>query len=592
MESRIHILPEHLASKIAAGEVVQRPASVVKELVENSIDSGANTITVIVKDAGKSFIQVFDDGSGMSETDARVAFERHSTSKIHTYEDLENIRTLGFRGEALASIAAVSHVEMHTRRGEDDVATVAHIEGGTIKSISRDSSPKGTAFTVRNLFYNTPGRRNFLKSDNTEFRHIYDVIQRTALSYPKMHIVFISDEEKVLDLRPSELKERIAELLGDRQSAGFIPFSEEAEVISVHGFVSKPELARKTRSDQYLFLNGRYIVSRSLNHAVFQAYEHLLEKRSFPLSIVYLTIDPHRVDVNVHPSKMEVKFEDERAVYRLIAASVRKALMANDLVPSVEMTTGSGSEGSDKLGFSKGSTEFPWLAPGRDSGVSQHRSDVSSGINIDPRQGTVDARKFLPKDLSTDEFSNAWQIHNKYIILPTSEGVMVIDQHAAHERVIYDRVIEKFDTRQAASQQLLFPRTEELSPGDAATVRQLIPYLEELGFLLKFFGNNTIVLEGIPPDIRPGKESSIFRDLIDLYKENEHDMKLDPRDNLAKSFSCRAAVMAGDPLRQEEIRALLNQLFATKVPFVCPHGRPAIVKLSLAELDRRFGRTS
>ncbi len=353
MPHSIKILPSDLANKIAAGEVVGRPASVVKELVENSIDAQATSITVIIKDGGKTLIHVIDDGIGMSGEDAVVAFERHATSKISTYDDLENIRTLGFRGEALAATAAVSQLEMRTRQRESDVGVKVTVEGGNKSDIVPDSYTPGTSVMVKNLFYNTPGRRNFLKSNNTEFKHIFDVIQRVALSHPAMALKFVSDDETILQLHPSELLERVKDVFGEKLSQTVFEFEYGSTPIRLKGLLGKPDFARKSRVEQYLYLNDRYIINRSINHAVFQAYENLLEKGSFPFFILFLTVDPHTVDVNVHPSKMEVKFEDESSMYRFVLSSIRKALSDHDLVPTVGMVVRARQEAASVSDFSR-----------------------------------------------------------------------------------------------------------------------------------------------------------------------------------------------------------------------------------------------
>lgn len=590
MAQTIHILSEQLAGKIAAGEVVQRPASVVKELLENSIDAGATTITVIIKDGGKSFIQVVDNGVGMDREDADIAFERHATSKISSYDDLENIRTLGFRGEALASIAAVAQVELRTRRTGSPVGTRVRIEGGEVKEKTEDSLEPGTSVSVRNLFFNTPGRRNFLKSNNTEFKHIFDVVQRVSISHPEFRIMFISDGDTVLDLQPSDSYERVKDMFGEHQSEALVPVADESDLLAVAGFVSKPDYSRKTRVEQYLFLNGRYIISRTLNHAVFQAYEHLLEKGSFPFFILFLTIDPRRVDVNVHPSKMEVKFDDERNVYRLVMNAARKALLAQDLAPTMEQVRNDA--------FSVKPSGLVDRETGAVSGFAQRQQSGSWRELLRPEQA-VDRRTgeimsaghpASQSSIPTSQRSHVWQIHNKYIVTPTQEGLMIVDQHVAHERVLYERIVERFSANTSPAQQLLFSHTIELTPGDAALIKQLQSDLSGMGFVLKFFGKTTVVLEAVPTDVKAGKETTILQELIDLYKENEHNVKLEPRENLAKSFSCKAAVKAGDALNEQEMRSLLDQLLATQNPFVCPHGRPIIIKLSLNELDRRFGR--
>lgn len=604
MAPSIKILPPDLANKIAAGEVVGRPASVVKELVENSIDANATGITVMIKEGGKSLIQIIDDGTGMSGEDAALAFARHATSKIGSYEDLENIRTLGFRGEALASIAAVSQVELRTRQANSDVGTKVRVEGGGKVNISPDACSKGTSITVKNLFFNTPGRRNFQKSNNTEFKHVFDVLQRVALSCPAMSIKLISDDEPVLKLEPANLMGRVKDIFGDKLSTTVFPFREESELAAVSGLLGKPDFSRKSRVEQYVFLNNRPVVNRSINHAVFQAYENLLEKGSFPFFVLFITIDPRRVDVNVHPSKMEVKFEDDSSMYRFILSSVRKALSQHDLVPSVAIRQGSDDAGRLGLQFSQTASRErvdSWRellrgegpAPGASLRVSEPGSLVftpagssqssESGLNVTAGGHLERADRLSPK---------VWQVHNKYLVLPTDEGLMLVDQHAAHERVIYERTVKRFSESNTQSQQLLFPQTIEMPAGDVALVKQLQPLLESIGFSLKLFGKTTVILDGIPADVKPGREANILQNVLDLYKEDEQSVTIEPREKLAKSFSCKAAVKAGDPLNQEEILSLLDQLFETEIPFVCPHGRPVIVKLSLGELDRRFGRTS
>ncbi|MFI5252454.1 MAG: DNA mismatch repair endonuclease MutL [Bacteroidota bacterium] len=605
MPKLIKILPPELASKIAAGEVVQRPASALKELLENALDANAKNITVIINGSGKTLIRIIDDGTGMGPEDAVLAFQRHATSKISSVDDLENIRSFGFRGEALAAISSVSMVEMHTRTAKSDVATLVRVEGGIVIEIGEDAAPVGTSVAVKNLFYNTPGRRNFLKSDETEFRHIFDAAQRTVLAHPELGFKFVSNDETLLQLRPGTLQERVKDIFGEKQSSAIFPFEEETSFAKIHGFLGKPEYGRKTRTEQYLYLNNRYIVNRSISHAVLNGYEHMLEKGSFPFFILFIEIDPRKVDVNVHPAKMEVKFADEQAMYRFVMSAVRHALTSQDLLPSVGMRDKSSTE--ERMGLK--------FTPNRSAGgdrVVQWRellkgdvgtSEQSKSHGIFDKRGEIDNKApNLPRE-QTSLLEQAqekptfgikiplWQIHNKYIIMPTDEGVMLIDQHAAHERVIYERVIERFEGKEGKSQQLLFPQTIELTPGDAALVRQILLYLQKLGFSIKLFGQTTVIIDGIPTDVRVREEGSILKNVLDLFKENEHDVKNEPRERLAKVYSCKAAIKSGDPLNDIEMRSLLDQLFATKLPYTCPHGRPVIIKLSLSELDKRFGRT-
>jgi DNA mismatch repair protein MutL len=603
MTPEINILPEHIANKIAAGEVVQRPASVLKELLENSLDAGANDISIVLKESGKTLVQVVDNGSGMGSEDARLAFSRHATSKISAFEDLERIRTFGFRGEALASIAAVSQVELRTRRSGSPVGTKIILHGGAQVEATEDAAATGTSIAVKQLFYNTPGRRNFLKSDTTEFHHCLGVVQRMALAYPEIAITFFSDGEKVLSLPAGESLPRIRELFGQRVADSVFYFEEINPFMTVRGYIGKPEYFRKTRFEQYTFLNRRTITNKSISYAVVKAYEHLLEKGTHPFFILFIEIDPGRVDVNVHPAKMEVKFEDESAAYRHVFHAVRRALGEHDLLPMMGMK----EERAD-------SGPAAFTSPGPAAWSSQRVVDWRELLRTDPRReppsvtpdssphATTPAAVPADQDFSSQPPSEGnlahgsgvtlLQLHNKYILLQTSAGILLIDQHAAHERVIYEQTVERFGRQAATTQQLLFPIVNEMSPSDVEIVKLLQPLLEDLGFQVKIFGKTTIILDGIPPEIKPGTEQSVLEDLLDLYKEDEHSIELPPKERLAKSYSCRAAVKAGDPLNQAEMQGLLDQLFATKLPFVCPHGRPVSIKIPLAELDKRFGRTT
>ncbi len=620
MSRKIHIMPPELANKIAAGEVVQRPASVVKELVENSIDAGATKITVIVKDAGKELIQVIDNGEGMSEEDAVMAFRRHATSKIYKVDDLEKINTLGFRGEALASIAAVAQVELKTRPEDDELATFIKIENDEIKERTKGSFEKGTSITVKNLFFNTPARRHFLKTRQTELRNITDVIVRYALMYPNIEWRYISDDEELLNLKISTIQERIVALFGKKYSESLIEFRENTELLSVSGFLGKPDFSKKSRADQYVFLNGRYIYSKIINYAVYQAYEHLLETGSYPFFILFITIDPTKVDVNVHPSKHEVKFANESDIFRFIVSVVRRALASNDIIPQIKIQEGTAVQSFDSKititpqtwntkSFPTSSAQIyriqtrqtddisPRDTPGLIIGQqndSQHTIQFQRQQSIESSTSlnSIIGRRIIEhsENTSTEE-RTIWQIHNKYIISQIKTGIMIIDQHVAHERILYERVLNNFKNSLPTTQQLLFPETIELHPSDYSLVKELIPELEKVGFAIKLFGKNTVVLEGIPADVRIGNERKILQEVLDEYKVNEQGGIKDVRDNLAKSFACKAAIKAGDRLTQQEMQILIDQLFATEMPYVCPHGRPVIIKIALEELDKRFGRT-
>ncbi len=594
---RVEVLPDHIANKIAAGEVIQRPESVVKELVENAIDAGARSLQVIIKGGGTDLVQVVDDGYGMDERDAVASFLRHATSKIVRYEDLEEIGTYGFRGEALASIAAVAQVVLTTRRPEDDVAVVVRVHPGGETEVARDARPPGTTITVSNLFYTVPARRKFLKSTQTEFRHVHDVLVRTALSHPELTLDFYSDNETVFRLKPSTVEQRIIDLFGQRTGESLLYVAEESEFLSVSGFVGKPTYGQKTRAHQYLFLNGRYIANRNIAHAVLGAYEHLLEKGSFPFFILFLQIDPRRVDVNIHPSKMEAKFDDEQGVYRFVAALVRRALGSSGAVPAMTIT--GGMDGGDPLGLrftaaqhggeARGFSPTQWFPDGR---VNRETGEILPPLEFDGTGPAVANGAVTQGEFTADDEPGPllWQVHNKYILSQIKNGIMIIDQHVAHERVLYERALERLQRGLRSSQQLLFPCTAPFSASDYSLIEELLPQLEELGFDIKPFGKNTLMIEGVPTDVRPGQEHSILDEMLALYKEYRREAPTDVRDNLAKSFSCKSAIKSGDSLTEQEMRSLISQLFATRMPYVCPHGRPVVLRILTEELDRRFGR--
>ncbi|HXG38977.1 MAG TPA: DNA mismatch repair endonuclease MutL [Bacteroidota bacterium] len=630
MSTRIHILQPEVANKIAAGEVVQRPASAVKELIENSLDAGAQKIDIVVKEAGKTLLQVVDDGEGMTEEDALLAFQRHATSKIRSAEDLEGIRTLGFRGEALASIAAVSQVELRTRTRADDVGTLIRIDGSDVREQTKVQMEPGTSVVVKNLFANTPARRAFLKSDQTELKNITDVVTRMAVMYPEVAWRYVSDDETLLDVKPGSPEDRFIDVFGERHFKSVLRVHEETEYLTVDGFIGKPDFARKSRADQYLYLNRRSITNRTISHAVYHAYEHLMVKNAYPFFVLNLTLDPRKVDVNVHPSKQEVKFENESNIYRFVFAVVRKTLSAHDLIPSVSLAGDQATAGVDeRLRFGSSPSLHAPIVPAHISTEQAHRTqsatelaelsvdafDIEKLFNrIEQRmsgqspldqaartQQAVDAppkERVIPHEtLQTEggqqrDHHAIWQVHNKYILSQIRGGLLIVDQHAAHERILYEKAVANFDKDLPSTQQLLFPQTIQFGAHDYTLVKELLPHLEKLGFDVKLFGKNTVVVEGIPADVRVGKETTILQDVVDEYKRNEHADTMDARDAVAKSFACKAAIKAGDRLNTVEMISLIDQLFAMQMPYVCPHGRPVLMKITLAELDRRFGRTS
>ncbi|MCU0372310.1 MAG: DNA mismatch repair endonuclease MutL [Ignavibacteria bacterium] len=617
MSGLIKILPQNLYNKIAAGEVVGRPESVVKELIENSIDAGADEITVLIKDAGKTLIQVIDNGSGMREDDAVVAFQRHATSKIATYEDLENIQTLGFRGEALASIAAISQVELKTRTSGEDVGTLVKIEGNEVTEVSKTNTEQGTSIAVKNIFYNTPGRRNFLKSNQTEFRHIYDTFIRQAISHPRTAFMFYNNDELIFDLRKTSLQLRLKEIFGDAFADSLLAVKSDKEFIKLNGFISKPGFTKKSKQDQFFYLNNRFFMNKNLNFAVYSGYDDLIEKGDYPSFFLFIETDPKKVDVNVHPSKLEVKFEDESSVFGFIRKSIKDNLRSNDLTFDVSFggNTGTGADSSplehstqgyggmktdyaeresrpDSFAgksasihsiFQASRNEFPDDKTGQDGGETA-LTDIPGGKDESPA-GIFHHRK------NDDEKFNVWQFQNKYILCETANGLMIIDQHAAHERVLYEKAVLMLNSQASFSQQLLLPVKVKLTKIDYLLAKNLAEELQSLGFTLTFVKDEIVEVTGIPSDVKPGDENKILQELIDQYKEYEVKLNLEKRDNLAKSFACRGAVKSGDRLHFAEMVNLIDMLFACGMPYVCPHGRPTVIRITTEELDKRFSRT-
>ena len=599
--AKIKVLSEEIASKIAAGEVVQRPESVVKELIENSIDAGAKSIDIEVKDAGKSFIRVTDSGAGMAEEDALLAFERHATSKIETYQDLENVSTLGFRGEALYSIAAVSQVEVKTKTADDEAAVYLRLDGGKREEVSRAAHATGTTVIVRNLFYNTPARRNFLKANPTEFRHIYQTVSRYAIAFPEIEFMLQSGDETVLRAKSDTVRGRLDEIFGERFTDSLVPFEEDYDHLKVSGFLGKPEYTKRTRGEQFLFLNKRYVLSKAINHAAFSAYENLIDKGDFPFFAIFIEMPPDEVDVNVHPSKMEVKFRDERSIYGAIRSATRSALVKSDLVPEMGIAPDSGRFISRPTTESSrgGIVPVTFNSKSAQSAGTYGRyiEDERIADAVDPLFSLRLPQSRPASDESTETAGGSlgdgggiiYQLHNKYIISQISTGLLVIDQHAAHERVIYERTLKRFAEHGQNTQQLLFPISLNLDPAEFTIVEETIPDLNLMGFSIKTFSGSTVVLDGVPVDLKPGRESTILTEIIEDYKR-DNDLRLTPREKLCKTYACKAAVKAGDYLTMEEMESLIDQLFQAEVPYVCPHGRPVLVKIPLLELDKKFGR--
>ena len=598
--SNIQVLSDAVTNKIAAGEVVQRPASALKELVENSIDAGADEIIVHVDDGGRKRIQVIDNGDGMSKDDLVLSFERHATSKIYGEEDLETISTLGFRGEALASIAAVARVEAKSRTEESEVGHVIQIHGGEIKDVTPAGMNTGTQMTVKDLFFNTPARRKFLKGKRTEFRHINETIRRFALGYPYIRFALYHDDREQMNLPPAPLEERIGSIFGNSYPKNLIEIDEEYRGISLFGYIGNHTLVRKSRGEQFWFLNHRYIADSLLNTAIYKGYRHMIQRGEYPFFVLNLDLDPQEFDVNVHPAKMEVKFRDQWQLYNYIRNVVERSF--GDVLHTAKQFDRPANENSDDVTTQSDWTDtirplekprFTPQSPAPDQPESPRFTRQAPGSTPEQEQpdlvGRVNRFAQRQQPQEGDIAEQVWQVHKLYILSQIKSGLVVIDQHAAHERILFEEAMESFEKQNIASQQLLFPQVIEFSSDDFNLMLELLPHLEKIGFELKEFGKNTVVLNATPSDMRGGDEAKLIREIIDEYKERR-DKDNPTHYKLAASYSCKAAIKAGDVLSEEEMRILIHRLFQCKHPYHCPHGRPVIVNLGLDELHKRFER--
>lgn len=602
MADVIRLLPDSIANKIAAGEVVQRPASVVKELLENALDARSSAITLVVKDAGKTLIQVSDNGCGMTETDARMSFERHATSKIRTAEDLFSLRTMGFRGEALASIAAVAQVELKTRRPQDELGTFIKIEGSQVKEHGPVSTSTGTTLAVKNLFYNIPARRNFLKSNPVELRHIFDEFHRVALARPDVGFKLYQNDLETYHLPPSTLHQRIVSLFGDAYRGDMATCKEENDYMKLEGILGRPENAKKSRGEQFLFANGRFIRHPYLHHAIVQAYQHLIQEDTHPFYVLFIDIDPTRIDVNVHPTKTEVKFDDERGMYVMVQASVKKSLNDHQLIPAIDFqqdvnftTKMQGLMPEEHRVFSRmgqseaGSPEKnPYPAYSGKSIPSQWQTLYPTPIQSS--RSTDDATLGAPTIL--DESRSTFQLHNRYIVAQIRSGVIIIDQHLAHHRILYEKFLALLRQQFSASQQFLFPLTIDLPPADFSLIMDMEPELKKLGFTIHHFGKHTIVINGIPSDLtlHAGSEKELFEGLIEQFKNNQQELKIDKKENLARALSKRAALKHGVRLSNQEMNSIIDQLFACQSPQYAPGGFPIVRTITLDQLSSYFDK--
>jgi len=573
-------LPEDLRNKISAGEVIERPASVVKELLENSIDAGATEITVVVEKGGHQLIQVRDNGHGITADGLAQAFLRYTTSKISKVDDLFKIRTLGFRGEALASIAAVSEINVASSVDESAGYQMDLVNGVT-DAIKAAPPIGGTEITVRNLFYNTPARKKFLKSATTEFRQIVKMLRLFGLDFPEVSFQLMHNDKTILNLTPENLEERIIALTDPSYRDQLLPANMIKGDYNISGFVGTLNLVRGRPGDQYLFVNRRFIQNRLLNSAVYAAYESLVKRGEYPFSLLNLVLPPDQLDVNVHPRKIEVRFTDEWRIYHVVKSAVREALASIlATIPSFEQHVGQMVTFGKEIDPNQ-RQEPLWFTPAKQS---------ESGADLQRAKEYVSNLADQKEEATAIEGSIMWQVHDKYIIRQINSGLVIIDQHVAHERVLFEDALLAFDSTPLSAQTLLFPEILEFSTDEYSVLLDILPYLEKLGFRMKENGQNKIMLEAIPSDMGWGNENSVIRDIIDHYVANR-EKSSSYVENLAASFACHAAVKAGDSLTIEEMQVLVNRLFATKHPYYCPHGRPIIVQLSLEELDQRFERT-
>lgn len=597
----IKLLPDNIANQIAAGEVVQRPASVVKELLENALDAGADEIKLIVREGGTSLIQIIDNGRGMSVTDARMCWERHATSKINSAYDLFRLRSFGFRGEALASIAAIAHVEMKTKRKEDELATLIRIEGSKVIEQNPVAALNGTQFSVKNLFYNVPARRNFLKSIPVELRHIIDEFTRVAMPHHNVAFSMTHNDKDVFDLKPSTSPLRIAELLSRKNDRDFLSVSENHDLMSVRGYIGKPETARKTRGEQFLFVNNRFIRDSYLNHAIVNAYDMMIAKDQFPLYALFLEIDPSHIDVNIHPTKTEIKFDDERAIYALVKSAVRKALGQYVNIPELEFED---PNVFNPIGFTKTDNlrthssldvktdrSFnPFGELNMKSVQTRQWQQLFGNPYLDEHHETVQHEQPAEtgKNPITIRFTDAFQLSNGYIAARKEDQLIIVDQRAAHERILFEKYIQNIRLRKAPVQQLLFPRTLELSSSDYALAHEIMSEMKDIGFDVADFGTNCLIINGVPAETAKGNEKELLEGLLEYYRNHAAEFAGDTRRALALALAGNEAIFRSRNMDKEEIIALLEQLFACENSSSRPNGKPIYVEIKQQNISDLF----
>ncbi|MGB1308967.1 MAG: DNA mismatch repair endonuclease MutL [Oceanihabitans sp.] len=616
MADIIQLLPDHVANQIAAGEVVQRPASVVKELLENAIDAAATSIKLIVKDAGKTLIQVIDDGKGMSATDARLSFERHATSKISTAEDLFQLNTKGFRGEALASIAAIAHVTLKTKPEQEEVGTSIVISGSTIEEQEVVVTPKGTSISVKNLFFNIPARRNFLKSNTVEMRHIIDEFHRVALAHPNIVFALYHNGSELFLLPESNFRQRIVNIFGVKTNEKLVPVNEDTEVLKISGFVGKPQYAKKSRGEQFFFVNNRFIKSAYLNHAIASAFEGLLKDGAHASYFLNLEVNPQTIDINIHPTKTEIKFDDEHTLYAILRASVKHSLGQFNIAPILDFERDANLD--TPYGFKNKTVHAPKIEvdssfnPFQNEGnatvkpVTSYKKETANsweGLYVGlESKGTKSQQDFSEVQFESEAqtasmFTNeneiaptasTYQIHNKYIISKIKSGILLIDQHKAHTRILYENFLQNLTIKEAMSQQLLFPLQLHFSPQEITIIKQVAEDLEHTGFVFSSITNENVEITGVPVNVPESEVSIILEQLISDIQNEVPDSNFSASDLLAKSMAKSLALKTGQQLTVLEQEHLVNKLFACKEPNVSPSNRPTFVTMTMEELDRKF----
>ncbi|WP_191859109.1 DNA mismatch repair endonuclease MutL [Hanstruepera ponticola] len=616
MADIIQLLPDHVANQIAAGEVVQRPASVVKELLENAIDANATIIKLLIKDAGKTLVQVIDNGVGMSVTDARLSFERHATSKIRSADDLFQLHTKGFRGEALASIAAIAHVELKSKQEHDDVGTQIVIEGSEVTSQEVIVTPKGTSIAVKNLFFNIPARRNFLKSNPVELRHIIDEFHRVALAHPNIEFVMYHNGSEVFNLPESNYRQRIVNIFGSKTNEKLVPVNEETEILKVSGFVGKPEYAKKTRGEQFFFVNQRFIKSAYLNHAINAAFEGLLKDGTHASYFLNLEVNPQTIDINIHPTKTEIKFDDEQTLYAILRASVKHSLGQFSIAPVLDFDRDSNLD--TPYNYKDKNASFPTVEVDSTFNPFKEEKTMRSAVKTAFRKEPVASWESLyvgleskgtksPNDFSELQFEseeqtgdmfsddkdaeaiqNTYQLHNKYIISNIKSGMLMINQHRAHQRVLYEDFLKQITIKESVSQQLLFPVEAHFSPEEVEIIKDVRDDLEHTGFVFSNFTKDVIEITGVPINVPASEVSLIFEQLIADIQNEVPESNFSATDLLAKSMAKSLAIKIGQSLTAKEQDHLVNSLFGCKEPNISPANKPTFITLSMDELDRKF----